>query len=222
MKFSRLFFFFLAALGLSCSMGIFNCSMPTLSWGMWELVPWPGIEPRSPALGAWSLGDCTNREVPQKWNSKISFSAECKVQVNIWYYFKWQKRDNHQNLNRMLSIAIMKSTLPQKSNIKNRVNHKFPCGLLTHFVSLMPLFLLVVFLSFHTRTCMLSHVWLFATPWTVAHQVPLSMGFSRQEYWSGLPLPPEDLPDPGIEPVSLSGSCNGRQILITWGTWVSL
>ena len=44
---------------------------------------------------------------------------------------------------------------------------------------------------------------LFATPWTVAHQAPLSMGFSRQEYWSGLPCPPpEDLPDPGIEPRS--------------------
>ena len=47
----------------------------------------------------------------------------------------------------------------------------------------------------------LSHVQLFATPWTVAHQAPLSMGFSRQEYWSGLPFPPPgDLPDPGIEP----------------------
>ena len=37
---------------------------------------------------------------------------------------------------------------------------------------------------------LLSHVWLFATPWTVAHQAPLSMGFSKQEYWSGLPFPP--------------------------------
>ena len=46
----------------------------------------------------------------------------------------------------------------------------------------------------------LSCVWLFVTPWTVAHQAPLSMGFSRQEYWSGLPFPsPGDLPDPGIE-----------------------
>ena len=46
----------------------------------------------------------------------------------------------------------------------------------------------------------LSHVRLFATPWTVAYQAPPSMGFSRQEYWSGLPLPsPGDLPDPGIE-----------------------
>ena len=44
---------------------------------------------------------------------------------------------------------------------------------------------------------------LFATPWTVAHQAPLSMGFSRQEYWRCLPFPsPGDLPDPGIEPRS--------------------
>ena len=51
----------------------------------------------------------------------------------------------------------------------------------------------------------LSRVRLFATPWTVAHQAPLSMGFSRQEYWSGLPFPsPGDLPDPGIEPRSLA------------------
>ena len=43
----------------------------------------------------------------------------------------------------------------------------------------------------------------FATPWTVAHQAPLSMEFSRQEYWSGLPFAsPGDLPDPWIEPAS--------------------
>ena len=49
----------------------------------------------------------------------------------------------------------------------------------------------------------LSRVRLFAAPWTVAHQAPPSMGFSRQEYWSGLPFPsPGDLPDPGIEPRS--------------------
>ena len=51
----------------------------------------------------------------------------------------------------------------------------------------------------------LSCVQLFATPWTVAYQAPLSMGFSRQEYWSGLPFPsPGDLPNPGMEPESPS------------------
>ena len=49
----------------------------------------------------------------------------------------------------------------------------------------------------------LSHGRLFATPWTVAHQAPLSMGFSRQVYWSGLPFPsPGDLASPGIKPRS--------------------
>jgi len=59
----------------------------------------------------------------------------------------------------------------------------------------------------------LSRVRLFATPWTVAYHVPPSMGFSRQEYWSGVPLPsPEDLPDPGIEPCIV-----GRRFTV-WAT----
>ena len=53
--------------------------------------------------------------------------------------------------------------------------------------------------------CMLrqfNHVQLFVTPWTVAHQGPLSVGLPRQEYWNGLPFPPPgDLPDPGIKPL---------------------
>ena len=56
----------------------------------------------------------------------------------------------------------------------------------------------------HMHAKSLRSVQLFATPRTVAHQAPLSMGFSRQEYWSGLSYPPvEDLSDPGIEPASL-------------------
>ena len=52
--------------------------------------------------------------------------------------------------------------------------------------------------------CVLSCVRLFAILWTVAHQAPLSMGYSRQEHWSGLTFPPPgDLPDPGIKPTSL-------------------
>ena len=63
-------------------------------------------------------------------------------------------------------------------------------------------------LPFSCCACVLSHfshVWLFATLWTVAHQAALSMGFSRQEYYSRLPCPPPgDLPHPGIEPTSLT------------------
>ena len=53
--------------------------------------------------------------------------------------------------------------------------------------------------------CMFSHVQIFVTPWIVARQIPLSMGFPRQEYWSGLPFPtPGDLPDSEIELASLA------------------
>ena len=56
------------------------------------------------------------------------------------------------------------------------------------------------------RSHVLSHVWLSVTPRTVARQTPLSMRFSRQEYWKGLPFPPPgDLPGPGIKPKSLAG-----------------
>ena len=55
-----------------------------------------------------------------------------------------------------------------------------------------------MFVKHRVKLKLLSHVRLFVTPWTVAHQAPPSMGFPRQEYWSGLPFPsPGDLPDPG-------------------------
>ena len=59
-----------------------------------------------------------------------------------------------------------------------------------------------------------------ATPWTVACQAPLSMGFSRQEYWSGLPCPsPRDLPNPGIEPASLGSPALAGEFFTTSATW---
>ena len=65
-----------------------------------------------------------------------------------------------------------------------------------------------------------SHVQLFATLWTVARQASLSTGFSRQEYWSGLPCPPpEDLPDPEIEPKSLMSSALAGRFFTTSTTW---
>jgi len=70
---------------------------------------------------------------------------------------------------------------------------------------------------------MLSHfsrVQLFVTTWTVARQAPLSMEFSRQEYWSGLPCPPpEDLPNPGIKPVSLTSPALTGAFFTTSTTW---
>ena len=61
-------------------------------------------------------------------------------------------------------------------------------------------------MEYYVLSCF-SCVWLFVTLWTVAHQSPLSMGFSRQQYWRGLPCPsPGDLPNAGIEPVSPEAS----------------
>ena len=72
--------------------------------------------------------------------------------------------------------------------------------------------------SVHTKSyvCILSHVWLFGTPWTIARQVPLSMGFPRQDYWSGLPFPtPGDLPNPRTEPISLVSPALAGEFLTT-------
>ena len=67
--------------------------------------------------------------------------------------------------------------------------------------------------------CMFSCVWSFVTPWTIAHQAPLSMGFSKQEYWSGLPFPsPGDLPNPGIEFKFFASPALAGRFFTTWAT----
>ena len=64
---------------------------------------------------------------------------------------------------------------------------------------------------------------IFATPWTVALQAPLSTGFPKQEYWSGLPYPPPgDLPDPGIEPASLTSPALAGGFFTTSAPWETL
>ena len=65
-----------------------------------------------------------------------------------------------------------------------------------------------------------SPVQLFLTLWTVVHQNPLSVRFSRQEYWNGLPCPPSwDLPNPGIEPASLMSPALADEFFITSAIW---
>ena len=75
-----------------------------------------------------------------------------------------------------------------------------------------------VYSKWHVFT--LSHVQLFATPWMVALQAPLPLGFSRQDYWSGLPCPPPgDLLDLGIEPACLMSPALTGVFFITNTTW---
>ena len=77
--------------------------------------------------------------------------------------------------------------------------------------------------SLCSSVCVLSqfsHVRLFVTVWTVAHQAPLSMGFSKQEYWNGLPcLPLGNLSDPGIKPVSLVSPASASGFFTNSATW---
>ena len=106
--------------------------------------------------------------------------------------------------------------------------------LLSRLNHLSELTISIPFASLHGRSFLLymwsevkslSHVRLFATPWTVAYHAPLSMGFSRQECWSGLPFPsPGYLPDPGNEPGSpaleadaLTSEPSGKPLTL-WGT----
>ena len=69
-------------------------------------------------------------------------------------------------------------------------------------------------------SCRFSRVWLYVTPGTVAHQAPLSLRFSRQEYWNRLPCPPPgDLPNPGIKPTSLMSLALAGGFFTTSAAW---
>ena len=69
----------------------------------------------------------------------------------------------------------------------------------------------------HACTCVLSHIPLFVTPWTVACQAPVSVEFCSQKYWRGLPFPTlGDLPDPGMEPISLESLALAARVVYHW------
>ena len=96
-----------------------------------------------------------------------------------------------------------------------------------HSISFPKFFLLTYFhqpflQAVHSCCCwkVLSHVWLFKTPWTVAHQAPLSMGFPRQEYWTGLSFPSSGhLPNPGVKSGSLGSVALASRFFLTSATW---
>ena len=118
------------------------------------------------------------------------FKVTCKLHMDDeWDWFSvlaivsTHRIGSDRSLVMLLLWPMCKELL---SHLKGKVSQKYSCHLACE--------------------CILSHfsrVWLFVTPWMMAHQAPLSMRFSGQEYWSGLPcLPPGDLPDPGIKPWS--------------------
>ena len=139
-------------------------------------LPDPGIEPGSPELRI--AGRCFNLWATREAN--INPISNCKShafpsQFSIIVICT----DAHESCNQTTCINTLATCNPWRSLCDS------------------------VFLVAKVKAKLLSRVRLFVTPWTVAYQAPLSMGFSRQEYWGGLLFPsPEDLPNPGIEPRS--------------------
>ena len=117
-------------------------------------------------------------------------STVCEVRFQILAIWHWEKIKSRKSLhsrNLHFSDCIWAWSLDPA------------CLGLSSYTSCLPFLSLYSFVVVN----LLSPVWLSATPWTVAHQASLCMGFSRQEYWSGLPFPsPGDFPDTGIKPVS--------------------
>ena len=123
------------------------------------------------------------------------------LQFHVWVFIEGNKNINYNIYWKDVQTPICTVAwfiIFIISRYRNNVNaHEW----MKTTLSLFPYMCVCVCLC--ARTCVLCHVWLFMTPWTAVHQAPLSMEFSRQEYWSGLPFPtPGDLSDPGIEPMS--------------------
>ena len=124
---------------------------------------------------SWYTHDSAKRLILTWFKSEIFETTKATVGMgNTWY---WWYRFGVLWKNKLINLSRVESI-------------SFPTSGLTSNYQL-------------SEVKLLSRVWLFATPWTVAYQAPPSMEFSRQEYWSVLLFPPPgDLPDPGIEPGS--------------------
>ena len=203
-------------LGYSAAWVIFSCGTWTFSWEMWDLVPWPGVEPRSPVLGVWSLSHWATREVPGQiifdksvnvfqWERKIlqqMMLGKLDTPTQEWsrtlilYHIQILTQNEEKNL------SIRPKTIKQKTQREKLHDIEFGTKS-TGNKSKNRLFSRLVLSNSS------------ATPWTVARQALLSMEFSRQEYWSGLPFPsPGDLPNPRNEPTSL----HCRRMLYHWAS----
>ena len=139
--------------------------------------------------------DDTNRwkHILWSWIERNNSQNDHTIQGNLHIQCNsYQINDIFHKTKKNLICTKIQKTLISKSILKrkNRAG-----GIM--FPEFRPYYKLIVI---RVKVKLLRCVWLFATPWTVAYPVPLSMGFSRQEYWNGLPFPsPGDLPDPRIE-----------------------
>ena len=126
----------------------------------------------------------------------------------------------NQTLN--FSFQIFKEIFMWLAFKKSAVIYIYRYRQISIYLSISIYMYICIYLSIYLSTCVcqsLSRARLFATPWTAIHQVPLSMRFSRQGYWSGLPFPsPGDLPNPGIEPGSPALQANSLPTELQFGS----
>ena len=122
----------------------------------------------------------------------------------------WRLQHIYLHLSSISSYSIQPQSCTQILKKENRVSSQNPSCTNLDYLNMILGALVGVCVCVCVCVCacvyehVLSSVQLFSTPWTVSCQAPLSMKFSRQEYWNGLPFPPPgDLPDPGMEPTAL-------------------
>ena len=152
-----------------------------------------GLSPKFSLISCLILGKFLNYLVPQFPNCETNTHS----MVLLCGYSSWDCRESDMTEHAHNTILI----LPRVSKVPWTVLF-YPSSACVH------------------ACCLFSCVWLFDTLWTVARQAPLSMGFSRQGHWSGLPCsPPGDLPDQGIEPASLMSSALAGGFFTTSTTW---
>ena len=160
----------------------------------------------TPATGTLQRGLCTNPEFPLglgRLSPKDPFHilpAGCESQGSVLLLGpRVRKSWSKYGLLTEGRLALVIITVPEVSDWERNTPHPLGRYLTGHFRSQLTLLP-------HRLHCAssLSRVWLFATPWTVARQVSLIMGFSRQEDWSGLPCPPpEDLPNHHLQMIKV-------------------
>ena len=163
----------------------FNPWVRKIPWSRkWQSTPvfLPGKFHGQRSLAGYSPWMCKELNTTERLNTHIVDLQYC---VSFWYTEK--RFSIYTFFFRLFSYTIYYRILSRIAGLYSR-------SLLIICFAYISVFILSCF----------GRVWLFVTPWTVTLQVPLSMWFSRREYWSGLPWPPPgDLPQPGIEPVSL-------------------
>ena len=138
------------------------------------------------------------------WSITTDFSIYINVRKKVlWFHYR-ERKDS------FIALCVKVKLFERRRCCSKNYNRNLAKGVTVSN--------LLIFSNRYVCVCMLSHVWLFATTWTVTHQVPLSMGFPRQEYWRRLLFPSQgDLPDPGTELTSLV-SCIGRRFFTCWIT----